>query len=141
MPNVYIYGLFDSAKAAFLYVGQTANLKKRLTEHRTNKRKPRIWDLFHNGTEPSMIPLDAVPKEQAIDAEAKLIQAFARVNHPLLNLAYREVGHGFRERERIKRKKQRWIARLQKMPALERQALLSAMADSGITGDAESKSG
>lgn len=40
---------------------------------------------------------------------------------------YRYLGSNFRERERIKRKKQRWTARLSGMPLLERQALLSAM--------------
>ena len=39
------------------------------------------------------------------------------------------MGENFRERERIKRKKQRWTARLARMPVLERQALLSAIRD------------
>jgi hypothetical protein len=42
---------------------------------------------------------------------------------------YRYLGQGFRERERIKRKKARWTARLKRLPTLERQALLSAIAD------------
>ena len=37
---------------------------------------------------------------------------------------YRYLGSGFRERERIKRKKKRWVSRLERMPELERQALL-----------------
>ena len=40
---------------------------------------------------------------------------------------YRYLGNTFRERERIKRKSERWVAKLQSMPILERQALLSAM--------------
>jgi DNA adenine methylase len=40
---------------------------------------------------------------------------------------YRHLGAGFRERERIKRKKQRWTARLHRLPMLERQALLAAI--------------
>ncbi|MCP4270600.1 MAG: hypothetical protein GY781_01355 [Gammaproteobacteria bacterium] len=40
---------------------------------------------------------------------------------------YSYLGNNFRERERIKRKTQRWTAKLQSMPILERQALLSAM--------------
>ena len=40
---------------------------------------------------------------------------------------YRYLGDNFRERQRIKRKKERWIARLQKMPTVERQAMLSAI--------------
>lgn len=40
---------------------------------------------------------------------------------------YRVVGGDFRERERLKRKRQRWVARLHRMPALERSVLLSAI--------------
>lgn len=42
---------------------------------------------------------------------------------------YRYLGENFRERERIKRKKSRWVARLERMPALEKMALLSAIRD------------
>ncbi len=49
---------------------------------------------------------------------------------PVMLHDYRYIGRGFRERERIKRKKQRWVQRLQRMPALERQALLSAISES-----------
>jgi site-specific DNA-adenine methylase len=42
---------------------------------------------------------------------------------------YSYVGQNFRERERIKRKKDRWIRRLQLLDPLERAALLSAMQD------------
>ncbi|MCA1615031.1 MAG: DNA adenine methylase [Acidobacteria bacterium] len=38
---------------------------------------------------------------------------------------YRYLGRDFRERERIKRKKLRWRAKLEGMPALERYAILS----------------
>lgn len=40
---------------------------------------------------------------------------------------YGFLGSDFRERERIKRKKQRWTARLENMPLLERQAMLAAI--------------
>ena len=42
---------------------------------------------------------------------------------------YRHLGASFRERERIKRKKQRWTTRLHRLPMLERQALLAAIDD------------
>lgn len=48
---------------------------------------------------------------------------------PAVLADYDYVGHGFRERERIKRKVHRWVRRLQQLPALERAALLSAMRD------------
>jgi len=40
---------------------------------------------------------------------------------------YRYLGDGYRERERIKRKKQRWTSRLQAMPALERYAMFASI--------------
>jgi site-specific DNA-adenine methylase len=40
---------------------------------------------------------------------------------------YRHLGNGFRERERIRKKSNRWVAKLKSMPVLERQALLSAI--------------
>ena len=40
---------------------------------------------------------------------------------------YRYLGDTFRERERIKKRSKRWVARLKTMPVLERQALLSAI--------------
>lgn len=40
---------------------------------------------------------------------------------------YRYLGTNFRERERIKRKKARWVARLKNMPTLERHALMDAI--------------
>jgi hypothetical protein len=44
---------------------------------------------------------------------------------------YRYLGRDFRERERIKRKKQRWMQRLVRMPRLERCAMLAAVATIG----------
>lgn len=40
---------------------------------------------------------------------------------------YRYLGQNYRQRERIKRKMQRWTHRLEKMPMLERRALLAAL--------------
>lgn len=42
---------------------------------------------------------------------------------------YRYLGDGFRERERIKRKKRRWVEKLRNMPILEKQAILAAIAE------------
>ncbi len=44
---------------------------------------------------------------------------------------YRYLGESFRERERIKRKINRWVARLERMPILERRALSAALAKVG----------
>lgn len=49
---------------------------------------------------------------------------------------YRYLGDGFRERERIKRKKLRWIAKLAAMPLLERRCLLAAIASTAGPSDA-----
>jgi 16S rRNA G966 N2-methylase RsmD len=53
---------------------------------------------------------------------------------------YRFLGENFRERERIKKKKKRWVARLARMDALERQALLSVIQDSRSTTTPETAS-
>jgi DNA adenine methylase len=45
---------------------------------------------------------------------------------------YRYLGANRTERQRIKRKRQRWEARLERMPILERQALLAALQGSQI---------
>lgn len=42
---------------------------------------------------------------------------------------YNFLGDTFRERERIKRKKARWLSRLRSMPALERAAIVAAIAE------------
>jgi len=47
--------------------------------------------------------------------------------NPIALHDHRYLGDDFRERERIKRKKQRWVRRLHSMPILERRALLSAI--------------
>jgi len=46
---------------------------------------------------------------------------------------YSYLGSNFRERERIKRKVQRWIEGLQRLPILERNAILNALNDNVIT--------
>jgi len=40
---------------------------------------------------------------------------------------YQYLGDGFRQRDRIRSKSKRWVAKLKSMPVLERQALLSAI--------------
>ena len=46
---------------------------------------------------------------------------------PLRLHDYRYIGADYRERERIKRKRARWLHRWQAMPTIERQALLSVL--------------
>ena len=40
---------------------------------------------------------------------------------------YRFLGDSFRERERIQRKINRWVSRLQRLPAKERNAILTSL--------------
>lgn len=49
---------------------------------------------------------------------------------------YRYLGSNFRERERLKRQRQRWQARLQEMPAQQRYALLAALDEVRATAPA-----
>jgi len=53
---------------------------------------------------------------------------------PILLHDYRYLGSNFRERERLKRKRLRWIARLEKMLPLERNCLAAAIAAVVDTG-------
>jgi hypothetical protein len=48
---------------------------------------------------------------------------------------YRFLGTGNRERTDLKRQKERWVRRLERMPALKKQALLSAIASHGGNAD------
>jgi len=50
---------------------------------------------------------------------------------------YRYLGRGFRERERITRKRAGWLTRLSKLPVLERAGLVSAL----VAGSAAEASG
>ncbi len=47
---------------------------------------------------------------------------------------YRFLGEDYRERERIKRRKTRWVARLENMDEHERWAILWAIQESGLLG-------
>lgn len=51
---------------------------------------------------------------------------------PTLLHDYRYLGDDFRQRERIKRKKTRWLNRFQKLDQQERAAILWALGESGI---------
>jgi len=54
---------------------------------------------------------------------------------PLALHDYRYLGRDFRERERIKRKTLRWTRRIERMPELEKSALLCAIAATAASGD------
>jgi hypothetical protein len=68
---------------------------------------------------------------QAMTRAGRMATEYLWCNYPAPTALhdYRYLGEDFRERERIKRKKQRWVNRLQTMPMLERQALLGAIAE------------
>ena len=59
-----------------------------------------------------------------------LVQLRTAAGAPRLSI----LGENFRERERINRKKRRWVRRLKAMPQLGRQALLAAIREA--LGDA-----
>lgn len=65
-----------------------------------------------------------------VNRAGKRVQEWLWMNYPApLELHdYRFLGKDFRERERIKRKKQRWTEKLRTMPDLERYALMEAIA-------------
>jgi hypothetical protein len=65
----------------------------------------------------------------AVKRSGELATEWLWMNYPqpLALHDYRFLGRNFRERERIKRLKQRWLRRLQAMPVLQRQALLAVL--------------
>ena len=66
---------------------------------------------------------------QTVTRGGKLATEWLWMNYPepMELHDYRYLGSNFRERERIKRKQKRWHARLERMPSVERYALLSAI--------------
>jgi DNA adenine methylase len=62
-----------------------------------------------------------------------LVQEWLWMNYPppIELHDYRYLGNNFRERERLKRIKSRWVSRLDRMGDLERYALLSSIAEYG----------
>lgn len=66
---------------------------------------------------------------QAMTRAGRMATEFVWCNfpEPMELHDYRYLGRGFRERERIKRKKKRWIDKLMRMPSVERYAILAAI--------------
>jgi hypothetical protein len=48
---------------------------------------------------------------------------------PDLSLEYSALGQDFRERLRVRRKIDRWVAKVQALPAIERRAIMRAILD------------
>lgn len=70
----------------------------------------------------------------AVKRSGEVAQEFVWFNYPRPSRLhdYRHLGENYRERERIKKKKKRWLKNLQGMGILERQAILSAFDEAGI---------
>lgn len=68
---------------------------------------------------------------QAVKRSGELATEWLWMNYPepIALHDYRYLGKNFRERERIKKLKARWVRRLNAMPLLQRQALLAALHD------------
>jgi hypothetical protein len=71
---------------------------------------------------------------QAMTRAGKLATEWLWYNYPepVVLHDYGFLGENFRERERIKRKKQRWVNRLRTMDVLERRALLAAIGEAWL---------
>jgi len=66
---------------------------------------------------------------QAVKRSGEVVMEYLWMNYPApVRLHdYRYLGEDFRERERIKKKKARWVARLGRLSLLEQRALLDAI--------------
>lgn len=73
------------------------------------------------------------PGQTRRGARAELL--WYNFDRPTVLHDYRFLGDSWRERQNLRRVAKRWTARLKRMPVVERQALLSAMRDSGVFGD------
>lgn len=91
-PNQYaIYGLVDPDSGQIVYIGMTSHPEERLLKHReadpSNPAKTAWMEqVLRRRMYPAMRVLEiAEGKEQALQREACLIEAFLRSGHPLLN--------------------------------------------------------
>ena len=68
---------------------------------------------------------------QTVNRAGKAVKEWLWMNYaePMELHDYRYLGNNFRERERLKRIKTRWVARLRRMEKLERYAVLSSIAE------------
>lgn len=71
---------------------------------------------------------------QAVNRAGKLATEWLWMNYPepVALHDYRYLGEGYRERERIAKRKRRWVNRLKVMPLLESRALLAAIEEAGL---------
>lgn len=71
---------------------------------------------------------------EAVTRSGNMAQEWLWMNYPepISLHDYSYLGNDFRERERIKRKAKRWVSRFQSLPTLERKAILSELAASGV---------
>ena len=72
---------------------------------------------------------------QAVTRGGRLATEWLWMNYgePTALHDYRYLGESFRDRERIKRKKQRWVRKIESMPHLERMALMGAMEEAAAS--------
>ena len=63
---------------------------------------------------------------QAMTRGGKMATEYVWMNYPAPTKLhdYRYLGKNFRERERIRRQHKRWVARLKRLPVLEREAMI-----------------
>lgn len=71
---------------------------------------------------------------EAVTRSGNMGQEWLWMNYPEPSALhdYSYLGDDFRERERIKRKARRWVSRFKSLPTLERKAILSELAMSGV---------
>ncbi|MCB0079113.1 MAG: DNA adenine methylase [Anaerolineales bacterium] len=71
---------------------------------------------------------------QAVDRGGNVRTEWLWMNYPepMRLHDYRYLGDDYRERERIQRKKARWVRRLKNMDALERRAIMWAIEEAGL---------
>ena len=93
MPFV-TYAIRDPRTGAYVYVGQSGRLAKRIAEHLRCGVRPRarggikawLHDTLASGVTPEFVELETAEFEEAsLQSEAKWVKRLAREGHPLLN--------------------------------------------------------
>lgn len=88
MVNVWIYALTDPRTHAVMYIGQTINMRKRLTSHVNNPmNSTKIWinELKALKLRPQMVMLELANYETATEKEEKWYKIFNLAKANLLN--------------------------------------------------------
>lgn len=92
MTDVSIYVLKDPGTGEVLYVGQSIDPKRRLSEHVSERRLPFIEEMIGQGQTPTLEVVCCVPADCASCVEAAIIAAYRSDAPKLVNKGKGGIG-------------------------------------------------